>query len=122
EDCDIFSSALDGVRIYEGGNPILRRCLIHDGKGAGVHVYQNGVGTLEDCDIFRNGQSGIKIKQGGDPLVQRCRINHNAQQAVRVYENGAGTVEDCDLTNNTSGSWDIALLCRLRVRRSGNKE
>lgn len=36
-------------------DPTVRRNRIHDGKQAGIFVYENGRGTFEDNDVFANG-------------------------------------------------------------------
>lgn len=119
EDCDIFGNANAGVEIKTGGNPVIRRCQIHDGKSAGVLVWESS-GSLEDCDIFGNAYSGVEIRTGGNPVIQRCTIKNNAYQSVYVHDNGRGTVEDCDLRGNPGGAWKIDSTSS--VQRRGNKE
>ena len=121
EDCDITSRGLSCVAIHGGADPRLRRNRIHDGKQAGVFVYEEGRGTLEDNEIFANA-FGVEIMTGGDPILRRNRINENGYQAIRVYEGGRGTFDDNDLRNNKEGAWDIAKDCQANVTRRNNLE
>ena len=108
------------MAIRQGGNPVIRRCQIHDGKSSGISVWENGQGTAEDCNIFGNASAGVSISEGGNPVIRGCKINRNGYGAVWVSKNGAGTVENCDLTDNARGPWNIEPGCE--VRRSENIE
>ena len=82
EGCDISSQSLACVAIRDGADPRLRRNKIHDGKQAGVFVYDGGLGTLEDNDITGNALSGVEIKTGGNPTLRRNQIHDNKQSGV----------------------------------------
>ena len=120
-DCDITSDSLACVAIHNAtANPVIQRCKIHDGKSAGVLVYENGRGTLEDCDIFGNAFSGLQIREGGDPVIRRCKIHDGKSAGVLVYENGRGTLEDCDIFGNAfsgvqirEGSTPVIRRCKI---------
>ena len=100
ENCDITSDSLSCIAIHgSSANPMIKNCRIHDGKDAGVVVYENGEGTIEDCDIFAN-KLGVGISEGGNPLVKKCQIHDGKESGVYVYENGEGTIEDCDVFAN----------------------
>ncbi len=122
EGCDITSQAGSCVAIHGAADPRLRRNTIHDGKHAGVHVAEQGLGILEDNDITANALAGVAIKTGGNPTLRRNRINRNESQAVSVYEGGKGVFEDNDLTGNNLGPWDITADSRDNVTRTGNRE
>jgi hypothetical protein len=47
EGCDISSQCNHCVTIHGSANPLLRHNYIHDGRGNGVTVYENGQGKLE---------------------------------------------------------------------------
>lgn len=122
EGCDITSQSLACVGIHGGADPRLRRNRIHDGKAAGVFVYENGQGTLEDNEIFANALAGAEIKTSGNPTLRRNRIADNRYKGVWVYNEGAGTFENNDLRGNAQGAWDVAPDCKSRVKRAGNLE
>ena len=113
ENCDISSDLYVCVAIHNStAKPIIRRCKIHDGKKAGVFVWDNGQGTVEDCDIFGNTLAGVAIKTGGNPVIRRCKIHDGKQTGVIVWDNGQGTVEDCDIFGNT--------LAGVAIKTGGN--
>ena len=93
-------------------------------QGAGVHVYDNGRGTLEDNDIFGNAYAGVAIKKGANPTVRGNRIHDSKQGGVFVYENGEGTLEDNDIFGNAnagvviSGSGNPTLRSN-RINKNG---
>jgi len=62
-----------GVSIKTGGDPTLRRNQIHDNKGGGVHVHDNGLGTLEDNDITGNERGAWDIAEDCKANVTRAR-------------------------------------------------
>jgi F-box protein 11 len=112
EGCDISSQSNACVAIRGGADPRLRRNRIHDGKSAGVFVYENSQGTLEDNDIFANALSGVEIKQGSNPTLRKNRIHDGKSAGVIVYENGQGTLEDNDIFANA--------LSGVEIRQGGN--
>lgn len=122
EECDISSQSSACVGIHSGADPRLRRNRIHDGKYAGVFVYENGLGTLEDNDIFGNTFSGVEISEGGSSTLRRNRISKNGLFAIRVSEGGQGVFEGNDLRGNESGAWNIEENCLDKVKRTGNLE
>jgi parallel beta-helix repeat protein len=121
EGCDISSQSLSCVAIRNGADLRLRRNRIHDGKQAGVYVYDSGLGTLEDNDITGNGYAGVEIRTG-NPTMRGNRINRNEYVAVWIHRSGGGVVEDNDLTGNAQGAWRIAEDCEKNVTRRRNKE
>ncbi|MGH2367708.1 MAG: right-handed parallel beta-helix repeat-containing protein, partial [Chloroflexota bacterium] len=127
EDCVITSDALACIAIRgQTANPVLRRCLIHDGKGSGVFVHHGGMGTLEDCAIFGNALAGVEIGTGGNPTLRRCQIMDGKQAGVYVSLGGAGTFEDCAISGNTGAGVEIGwqgnpVLRRCRVNRNGRQ-
>lgn len=90
EGCGITSESLACVGIHGSADPRLRRNRIHDGKGAGVLIYENGKGTLEDNDIFGNALSGVEIREGGNPMLRRNRIHDGKAGGVMVWNSGQG--------------------------------
>jgi parallel beta-helix repeat protein len=107
EDCDITSQSLTCVAIHNGADPRLRRNRIHDGKGGGVYIYENGLGTLEDNDIFGNALAGVGIKTAGNPTLRRNRIRDGKASGLNVYESGLGTLEDNDIFGNAYSGVEI---------------
>ena len=100
EECDITSQSPACVTIHGGADPRLRRNRIHDGKGSGVFIYNNGQGVLEDNDIFGIGGAGVAIAGGGDPTLRRNRIQGGESFGVFVWDNGQGVLEDNDISGN----------------------
>ena len=118
EGCDISSQSLACVAIRNGADPRLRRNQIHDGNEAGVHVYDNGLGTLEDNDITANNLAGVSIATGGNPTLRRNQIHHGKASGVYVYDNGLGTFEDNDITANNNAGVSIATGGNPTLRRN----
>jgi F-box protein 11 len=118
EDCDITSQSLACVAIHHGADPLVRRNNIHDGKEAGVFVYENGRGTLEDNDIFGNAVAGLEISVGADPQVRNNAIHGGKSFGVLVLENGRGTLEDNDIFGNAKSGIVVGGGGRPTVRRN----
>jgi F-box protein 11 len=94
EDCDVSG----GVR--SESHPVVRRCDIHDGAGAGVFVGEQGGGTFEDCKIFDNGVCGVEVMDGSYPVVRRCKIYNGSSGATA---GGRGIFEDCEIFGDPPG-------------------
>jgi F-box protein 11 len=118
EGCDISGQGNACVAIHSGADPRLRRNKIHDGKQAGVFVYDSGLGTLEDNDITGNTFSGMEIRTGGNPTLRRNQIRDNKQGGVFVYDSGLGTLEDNDITGNTFSGVSIKTGGNPTLRRN----
>jgi parallel beta-helix repeat protein len=118
EDCDITSQSLACVGVHGGADPQIRRNRIHDGKSAGVFVYDNGLGTIEDNDIFSNANTGMQIGEGSNPTVRRNRIHDGKQGGVLVTKNGLGTIEDNDIFGNVNPGMQIKEGGNPTVRRN----
>lgn len=102
EDCDITSDSLSCVAIHGSGTmAILRRCHIHDGKAAGIFIYEESKGTFTGCDIHSNAAAGVYVSEGGDPTIQDCHIHDGQVEGVFVCQHGRGTVTGCDIHSNT---------------------
>jgi parallel beta-helix repeat protein len=89
EGCDLTSAT--GSVVYITGKdsaPVIRDCEIRDGKSGGVHVSEQGQGTIEKCVISGNANAGVQIKTGGNPVVRDCEIRDNKQSGVFVLEQG----------------------------------
>jgi parallel beta-helix repeat protein len=113
EHCDMTSDSLACVGIH--GNKtegIVSHCQIHDGKSAGVFVYDNGSGRIESCEIFGNALTGIEIREGGNPIVQHCQIHDGKSAGVIVYNNGTGRIESCEIFGNA--------LAGIAIKTGGN--
>jgi parallel beta-helix repeat protein len=119
EGCDISSQSLAGVAIHNEADPRLRGNRIHDGKQAGVIVYEQGRGVLEDNDIFGNVYSGIEIKGEGNPTVRGNRIRDGKAAGVFVYEQGQGVLEDNDIFGNTGAG--VAIREEANPTLRGNR-
>jgi F-box protein 11 len=108
EACDITSRSLACVAIHGGADPRLRRNRIHDGQQSGVHVFDNGLGTLEDNEIVGNRLAGVSVKTGGNPTFRRNRIYDGNSSGVFVFENGVGVFEDNEIFGNAVAGVSIA--------------
>jgi F-box protein 11 len=118
EDCDITCQSNASVAIKNGADPRLRRNRIHDGKGGGVYVYQNGAGLLEDNDIFANALAGVFISTGSNPTLRRNRIRDGKQGGVKVFESGIGLIEDNEIFGNGQSGIVIGESGNPVVRRN----
>ena len=52
------------IEISSHANPIVRRNNIHDGKSAGIFIFEHGRGIIEDNNIYGNASSGIEVARG----------------------------------------------------------
>jgi parallel beta-helix repeat protein len=118
EGCDITSSGGACVAIHGGADPRLRRNIIHDGKDAGVLVWDQGLGILEDNDITANVHVGVEIQTGGNPTLRRNTIHDGKNAGVYVYDQGLGILEDNDITANASAGVAIETGGNPTLRRN----
>lgn len=127
ESCDISSDSQACIAIHgPKANPIIWQCQIHDGKGAGIVVYDRSLGIIEDCDIFSNGGAGIEIKQIGNPIIRQCKIHHGERDGIAVTEKGAGVISGCDIFSNARAGVSIerhsnpfVRLCKIHDQVNG---
>lgn len=122
EGCDITGYDRSCVDIHSGADPRLRRNRIHDGRAAGVSVYDSGLGILEENEISSNAGPGVAISEGGNPILRRNHINKNRGEGIRAFEGGQGTIEENDLRDNLQGPWCVSKDCEQNLKRSGNLE
>ena len=64
ENCRVTSDSLGCVGVHGPlADPVLRRCVIHDGHEGGLCFAERARGTVEDCDIHGHTLAGIQIKE-----------------------------------------------------------
>ena len=125
EDCDISSSALTAVGIFNSGTrAIIRRCRVHDCLESGMYFYDSARGTVEDCDVFNNGYANISIKDGADPTIKNSRIYNGKSSGVYSYKNGKGTIEDSRIYGNAYSGVSISeggdpFINRCKINNNG---
>ncbi|MAQ95971.1 MAG: hypothetical protein CMM84_20890 [Rhodothermaceae bacterium] len=107
ESCDVKSEGLSCVAVHSGADPVVRGNRIHDGKQAGVFVYEDGRGTYEDNDVFANAGAGFAVQEGADPVVRGNRIHHGKQSGVYIHTDGRGTYEDNDVFANAYSGFEV---------------
>ena len=107
EECDISSQSSVCIAIGNGAKPIVRNNHIHNGKNAGIVVYNHGAGLIEGNDIVANAGAGIAIKTGGNPTVRNNRIHDGKGSGIFVQENGAGLIEGNDIAANAPAGIEI---------------
>lgn len=98
--CDLSSDSLACLAVENNADPWVRRNRIHDGKSAGIFVYEQGRGTFEDNEVTGNAFAGIAVSEGADPVVRRNLIHDGKEGGIFVYEQGRGTFEDNEVTGN----------------------
>jgi parallel beta-helix repeat protein len=118
EGCEITSLAGVCIAIHGTADPRLRHNTIHDGKNAGVYVWDQGLGTLEDNDITANASPGVMIRTGGNPTLRRNTIHDGKHCGVYVCDQGLGTLEDNDITANASAGVMITTGGNPTLRRN----
>ena len=102
EGCDLTSAT--GAVVYitgEDSAPVIRDCVIRDGQAGGVHVSDQGQGTIEQCVISGNAYAGVHISEGGNPMLRDCEIGDGQLFGVSVHEQGQGTIEQCVISGNS---------------------
>ena len=126
EGCDITSQGLSCVGVHDGADPRLKGNIIHGGISFGVHVYENGKGTIEDNEMVGNKISGVAIGSEGNPVIRNNWIYDGKQFGVLVYEAGKGTIEDNEIFGNLYSGVVIAnggnaIIRRNRINKNGSK-
>ena len=116
EDCDVTGYGLGCIAIHDGADPRLLRNHIHDGY-LGVHVYENGQGTIEENDIFGNVLSGVWIEDSGNPTLRRNRIHDCEADGIFVYD-GQGVLEDNEIFGNARSGVTIRTGSRPTLRHN----
>ena len=101
EHCDISSESRAGVGIHgQGTKPTLRGNKIHDGKSAGILVWENAQGLIQENEIWENAYSGIEIKTGAAPTVRGNKIHDGKSGGIIVYENAQGLIQENEIWGN----------------------
>jgi len=98
--CNITSDSLFCVLVHGSAYPRIYGNTIHDSKGCGILVYENGQGVIEDNDIYGNAFSSVQIMGGGNPTLKRNKIHDGKSDGILVYENGQGIIEDNEIYGN----------------------
>ena len=62
------------MRVEDGGDLVLRRCVIRNGNDSGVWARYNGKALLEDCEISDNAHACICSCKNSKVRAVRCRI------------------------------------------------
>ena len=121
EENDIYGNKDEGIGIYNGGCPVIKRNNIHDGNDSGVYV-SGSKGIITDNEIYSNDHAGIRIYFGGNPEVTFNHIKKNGFEGVWISLKSGGTFKYNDLSENQRGAWDISEDSESLVKRSDNQE
>eukprot|EP00668_Euglena_longa_P001881 GGOE01002202.1.p1 GENE.GGOE01002202.1~~GGOE01002202.1.p1 ORF type:complete len:804 (-),score=250.55 GGOE01002202.1:507-2879(-) len=101
EGCDVESHSGACIAIHgPDARPTIRRCTIHDGRQAGVYVFDGGQGVIEDNDIVNNEYAGILLKRRGNPVLRRNTIRNGKETGVFVCHESSGLLEGNDISGN----------------------
>jgi SpoVK/Ycf46/Vps4 family AAA+-type ATPase len=113
-DTGVTGIGTTGILLAGTGDPVFRRCVINDVRGAGVHVV-SGRGRLIDCEISAVDGPGLVVESGspalsgttfrdtvgagivivdGSPRLEDCAVVDAGGHAV-VVVNGAPAMIDC---------------------------
>lgn len=118
EGCDISSAGASCVGVHDGANATMRKNRIHDGKDAGIHVYDQGQGVIEDNDIANNAKPGIAISTTGNPTIRKNRIHDGNDHGIFVYDQGQGVIEDNEIAGNARAGIGISTGGNPTVRKN----
>jgi parallel beta-helix repeat protein len=94
---------------------------VHEGKGCGVLVDQEGKGTLEKNKIWGNAYSGVEIRRGAAPTLRQNVVTKNKEDGIYVHDGGGGIFENNDLRGKRS-AWNIDASSQKIVKKSDNIE
>eukprot|EP01006_Ploeotia_vitrea_P031995 TRINITY_DN64269_c0_g1_i1.p1 TRINITY_DN64269_c0_g1~~TRINITY_DN64269_c0_g1_i1.p1 ORF type:complete len:889 (-),score=108.46 TRINITY_DN64269_c0_g1_i1:398-3064(-) len=100
ERCDIVSNSGACIAIHKNADPLIQHCLIHDGKQAGVYIFDEGRGTLVNNDIFNNEYAGVLLKRGGNPVVRKNKIRNGKDTGIFICHESWGNIDDNEIFNN----------------------
>ncbi len=117
-ECDITSQSGPCIHIHSAAaRPIVRNCIIHDGRQEGILISEQGAGSIENCDIRANVYPGIVVKTGGTPFVRNCKIHDGKGSGIFVHDQGTGSFEDCDIYANASDGISVTTGGAPTIRR-----
>ena len=105
--CNITSDCLFCVSVHGSAYPRIIGNTIHDSKGCGILVYENGQGVIEDNDIYGNAFWGVSICDGSNPSLKHNKIHDGKMSGIYVFENGQGVIEDNEIYSNASSGIEI---------------
>lgn len=104
EHCDISSDSATCISIKGNAYSKIIHNKIHNGKGSGICVCENGQGLIESNDIYNNGSANVEIYGNGNPIVKSNCIFSGNGAGIYVHGDGKGVIEDNDIyCNENSG-------------------
>jgi F-box protein 11 len=118
--CDLTAGAFPAVAVNgPDAHPTLRHCTIHDGREAGVSVWEKARAQLEDCDVSGNTGAAVMVQQGAQASLVSCRLHGGKREGMAVLDGGQATLERCDLFGNAGANVEVkggqAVLKRCRI-------
>jgi nitrous oxidase accessory protein NosD len=89
----ISASAASGIEVASGADPAVVDNTIEQAGGAGVFVYDQGLGRFERNFIIGSRLSGIVITAGGNAHLAGNAVRASAEHGVLIVEGGRAVVE-----------------------------
>lgn len=118
EECDITCQGLSCVVIHNGADARIRRNTIHDGRQAGILVYDQGQGIIEENEIYGNQISAIQVRADGKLTVRRNRLHDGKGSAIYCYERGQAVIEENEISGHGNTSIVIGAASNPSVRHN----
>ncbi len=102
DDCVVESLSWACVAISgAGSSPSLRRCVLRQGVGGGLMVYDGAQPVVEDCEMLGNAYAGVEVSGAATRVTLRRCIARDGKTAGYIFHDGTGgVIETCESIGN----------------------
>ncbi len=95
--CNSMASAVVVTNVRDA---VFSRCVIHDGKSAGVLFEEGASGTLTDCKLVDNFGPAVHILAGGEHKLQLCEIHSGRESGIQIDRSAVCSIQSCSVHDN----------------------
>jgi hypothetical protein len=118
DDCVVESLSSACVAISGAGSrPTLRRCVLRQGAGVGLHVCDGAEPVVEDCEMLDHVLAGGEVSGGETRATLRRCIARDCKGGGYYFHDGAGGImERCEAVGNAFSGVEIRTVAAPNLR------
>ncbi|MFF3653264.1 right-handed parallel beta-helix repeat-containing protein [Streptomyces sp. NPDC002181] len=120
EEVTVSATTGPGITLFDGADPLMRRCRTEHTKGYGLLITDRSRGTFEDCEFSDAGDAAIRVQASSSPSLTRTVVRNcrHAPGAVALVEQSAAEFDRLEIVDAAGTAVFIRSQANPLIRRA----